>query len=312
MRSEMPPMEFTDAYNSLVRALGPEKVLRNEPMSLHTTFRVGGPADIFLMPESADEAAAAVRVCREESVPLLVLGNGSNILVRDGGVRGAVLWLGEKLARIATDGTVLRAESGALLTEAASEACRQGLSGMEFAWGIPGSVGGAAAMNAGAYGGEMKDIVRSVTALTTYSEFVRFSGSEMDYSYRHSRALDERLIILEVEFALKRGDTAEIKALMDDYARRRGEKQPLDLPSAGSFFKRPPGHFAGPLIENAGLKGFSVGGAKISEKHAGFVVNAGGATAADILALAGAVKAKVMETSGVELEMEVRTVGEDR
>jgi UDP-N-acetylmuramate dehydrogenase len=305
-------MDILAAYNGLQGQLGAERVLRDEPMSLHTTFGVGGPADIFIMPESAEDVAKAAAYCRSNGIPLLVLGNGSNLLVRDGGVRGAVMGLGECIARITAEGTVLKAEAGALLSKVAAEAYRLNLTGMEFASGIPGSVGGAAAMNAGAYGGEMKDIVQSVTAVTTYSEFVKYSGAEMGYSYRHSRALDERLIIVEVELKLQHGDMAHSKALMDDYARRRGDKQPLEMPSAGSFFKRPPGCFAGPLIEQAGLKGFSVGGAQVSEKHAGFIVNKGGATAADIFALAEVVKARVREASGVELEMEVRTVGEDR
>lgn len=308
----MPTTDTHAAYDSLTKALSPEKVLRDEPMSRHTTFRVGGPADILILPESAGDVAEAVKTCSEKNVPLLVIGNGSNLLVRDGGIRGAVMQLNGRFAQVSPEGTVLRAQAGALLSKVAAEACRLGLTGMEFASGIPGSIGGAAAMNAGAYGGELKDIVKSVTAVKPDGMIETYSNSDMDYTYRHSRALAERLIITDVELSLRRGDPAEIKAMMDDYASRRNEKQPLSLPSAGSFFKRPPGHFAGKLISDAGMKGFSVGGAQVSEKHAGFIVNTGNATAVDILTLAEAVKAKVREMSGVELEMEVRMVGEDR
>jgi UDP-N-acetylmuramate dehydrogenase len=304
-------MEVYTTLECLRHALGSDKIREKEPMSLHTTFKVGGPADIFITPESTGDVAAAVRICHEAGVPLLVIGNGSNLLVRDGGIRGVVVKLGERLAGMHVDDTVLVAQGGALLSHVAAEAARQGLCGMEFASGIPGSVGGASAMNAGAYEGEMKDIVQGVTAVTPEGEIVKLSCSDMEYGYRHSRALSQGLIITEVELDLVRGDMAASKALTEGYTASRRAKQPLEMPSAGSFFKRPPGYFAGKLISDAGLKGFTVGGAQVSEKHAGFIVNAGGATAADVLSLAEGIRERVRELYGVELEMEVRTVGEE-
>jgi UDP-N-acetylmuramate dehydrogenase len=304
-------MELQRVFDSLIGTLGPDKVLKDEPMSLHTTFRIGGLADIFVQPGSTEDVSAAVRICREAGVPLMPLGNGSNLLVRDGGIRGAVMQLGERFANVSAEGPVLLAQGGALLSRCAAEAYCLGLCGMEFASGIPGSVGGAAAMNAGAYEGEMKDIVQAVTAVAQDGKIVRFENNNLQFTYRHSRALDEGLIITVVELALHPGDMEQSKLLLDSYTARRREKQPLEWPSAGSFFKRPPGHFAGKLISDAGLRGFAVGGAQISEKHAGFVINTGGATAADVLALAARVRERVFELYGVELEMEVRMVGED-
>lgn len=304
-------LDIAPTLERLINELGPGKARAGEPMAAHTTFRVGGPADIFIEPESIGDVAAAMRICREAAVPLLVMGNGSNLLVRDGGIRGAVLHIGSKLGSVDVDGTTVRAQAGALLSRVAAEAMRSGLAGLEFASGIPGSVGGAAAMNAGAYGGEMRDAVRRVTAIAPSGEILRLSNAKMAYSYRHSRALEEGLVVVEVELSLRRGDMAASRALAEEYAASRREKQPLELPSAGSFFKRPPGHFAGKLISDAGLRGCSVGGAMVSEKHAGFIVNAGGATAADILALAGRVRERVLELFGVELTPEVRVVGED-
>jgi UDP-N-acetylmuramate dehydrogenase len=304
-------LDAESAFKKLNKALGPGKVRTGEPMSLHTTMRVGGPTDIFIEPESAEDIAVAVRACREAGAPLMVIGNGSNLVVRDGGIRGAVLHLGEGFSKLESEGEAIRAQGGALLSRVAAEAMRLGLCGMEFAAGIPGSVGGAAAMNAGAYGGEMKDVVREVRAVTPEGGIVRLANGEMRYGYRRSRALEEGLIVAAVELALKRGDAGESRRLAEEYAAQRRQKQPLELPSAGSFFKRPPGNYAGTLIEKAGLKGVSVGGAKVSEKHAGFIVNAGNATAADILALMALVRRKVWEDSGVALEPEVRIVGED-
>ena len=292
-------------------AIGAHKVLTDEPMSRHTTFRVGGPADIFIQPETAEDVCAAVRLFREAGVRLLTLGNGSNLVVRDGGIRGAILHCGDNFSTIRARGDLLSAQAGALLPHVAAAALAYGLTGMEFASGIPGSIGGAAAMNAGAYGGEMKDILHSITAVTPEGGLVTYAVEEMHYAYRHSRVHEENLVVVDVTLALRRGDLEESRALLADYTARRREKQPLEMPSAGSFFKRPPGHFAGKLIEDAGCKGLSVGGAKVSEKHAGFIVNEGNATAADILALAELVTARVKAQFGVELEREVRVVGEE-
>ena len=295
----------------LREVIDPARVRAHEPMKLHTTFRVGGPADLFLTPATVEEAARAIAICREYGLPMLITGNGSNLLVRDGGIRGAVLHFGRDFRAITADDTHLTAQAGALLPEVAAEAWRLGLTGMEFASGIPGSVGGAVAMNAGAYGGQMADLVECVTATTPEGDIVEYCGPDLRFGYRHSRVQDERLIVLTATLGLQRGDLAESRRLIDEYTAQRQSKQPLEKPSAGSFFKRPPGFFAGKLIEDAGLKGLSVGRARVSEKHAGFLVNDGGDSAADVLALADEVRRRVRERFGVELECEVRIVGED-
>jgi UDP-N-acetylmuramate dehydrogenase len=248
---------------------------------------------------------------RESGVRLLTLGNGSNLIVRDGGVRGAILHFGDNFSAIRVQGDLLNALAGALLPRVAAAALAHELTGMEFASGIPGSIGGAATMNAGAYGGEMKDILHGIRAVTPEGTLVSYGIDQMHYGYRHSRVHEENLIVVEVTLALQHGDLDASRALLADFTARRREKQPLEMPSAGSFFKRPPGYFAGKLIEDAGCKGLSVGGAKVSEKHAGFIVNEGNATASDILALAELVTARVKAQFGVDLEREVRVVGEE-
>jgi len=275
-----------------------------------TTLRVGGPADYFAEPGSEEAAAALLKAAREEKIPVLLMGNGSNLLVRDGGFRGLVIRLGKAFSGITRKENCLYAQAGALLSALARQAQEAALTGLEFAQGIPGSVGGGVYMNAGAYGGEVGPLVETARVLT--KEGVRdVAGADMDFSYRHSRAMAESWIVLSAVFALKKGDAAAIDAAMRDFAARRKEKQPLEYPSAGSFFKRPAGYFAGKLIEDAGLKGLRVGGAQVSEKHAGFLVNRGGATAADFLALKDRVQEEVQARFGVMLEPEVRIVGED-
>ena len=303
--------QTNEAAEALRRSLGASRVRTDEPMRLHTTFRVGGPADLFITPATIDEAARAVAICRECGVNLMITGNGSNLLVRDGGIRGAVLQFGRDFSAMRMADGRLIAQAGALLPEVAAEAFRHGLTGMEFASGIPGSIGGAVAMNAGAYGGQLEDIVHEVTTASVTGEIARWSRADMHFGYRHSRVQEEHLTVLEVTLELTHGDMAESQRLIEEYTTQRRSKQPLEKPSAGSFFKRPPGHFAGKLIEDAGLKGLSVGRARVSEKHAGFLVNDGGDSAADILALAEAVQRRVRERFGVELETEVRIVGED-
>ncbi len=279
-------------------------------MEKYTTLRVGGPADYVAEPESEAQFCALLRLARERSVPTMVMGNGSNLLVRDGGIRGLVIRLGRAFSAIETIPGGLYAQGGALLSVLARQALEKRLTGLEFAQGIPGSVGGGVYMNAGAYGGELAQTVEFVRALD--GETIReIPGNEMNFSYRHSRAMEEGWIILGAQFRLTLGDPERIEAAMRDFASRRKEKQPLEYPSAGSFFKRPAGHFAGALIEGAGLKGLSVGGAQVSEKHAGFLINMGGATADDFLRLMERVQASVMEKYGVPLEPEVRIVGED-
>ena len=276
-----------------------------------TTLRVGGPADYFAEPQTEEELLLMMREAKAARIPVLLLGNGSNVLVRDGGFRGLVIRLGKGFSAIERKDNCLYAQAGALLSTLARQAQEACLTGLEFAQGIPGSVGGGVYMNAGAYGGELGQRVEFVRVLD--GETVReIPGSEMAFSYRHTRAMEEQWIILGAQFRLTPGDPKEIEAAMRDFAARRKEKQPLEFPSAGSFFKRPAGHFAGALIEGAGLKGLTVGGAQVSEKHAGFLINIGGATASDFLELMRQVQARVLEKYGVMLEPEVRIVGEDK
>ena len=286
------------------------RVLEDEPMSRHTTFRVGGPADVLFLPANAEEIVWAMREARDLGEDCFVMGNGSNLLVKDGGVRGLVIVIGEPMSAVSVEGDILRAQAGASLTRAAREAAAASLAGLAFASGIPGSVGGATAMNAGAYGGEIKDVLARALVLED-GKPVWKTPDALHMTYRNSDALRRGLVVLEAEFHLTPGDREAILAEMGELARRRREKQPLSLPSAGSTFKRPEGHFAGALIEAAGLKGLQVGGAQVSELHAGFIVNAGGATARDVLDLIALVQARVLADSGVALEPEVRMIGEE-
>lgn len=282
----------------------------NEKMRAHTTFRAGGAADMFFEPASAEELARVLTAARAENVPVTVIGNGSNLLVRDGGIRGIVVRLGKKFSKVEVNGTTVTAEGGALMSAVAAAALAADLGGFEFASGIPGTIGGGLYMNAGAYGGELADVV---TAAEYYDgeKIVYIEKKDMKLGYRHSIFEENGGIITKVWLELEKDSRENILAKMEDFKRRRVEKQPIELASAGSTFKRPEGHFAGALIEQAGLKGTKIGGAEVSEKHAGFIVNRGGATAADILALIEYVQKKVLETSGVMLEPEVRIIGED-
>ena len=287
-----------------------ERLLLNEPMSRHTSFRIGGAADALFLPATAEELTRAIAAAEETGAPWRVLGNGTNVRVRDGGLRGLTIVLGEPMSGVRIEGRRVTAQAGALLSRVGREAQRAGLQGMAALSGIPGSVGGAAAMNAGAYGIEMKDVLARVLVLDD-GQPVWMDADALALSYRDSLILRHGLIVLAAEFELQSGDPDAIQAEMADYAARRREKQPLNMPSAGSTFKRPAGHFAGALIEGAGLKGYRVGGAQVSELHAGFVVNAGGATARDVLALMDDVRRIVFEQTGVTIEPEVRVIGED-
>ena len=284
-------------------------ILEHEPMSRHTTFRVGGPARLFLIPETEEEVARAVKGCTKLGLPFNVIGRGSNLLVSDAGYQGVVIQIGDALAKTRVSGTTPCAQAGITLASLAACACRLYLTGLEFAAGIPGTLGGGLLMNAGAYGGEMKDVVRSVRLMDPDGTVHEEDVSWMEYGYRKSRAQDEGCIILGGVLELKPGDPKVIQAKMQDLAAKRRDKQPLEYPSAGSFFKRPKGYFAGALIEQTGLKGFTVGGAQVSEKHAGFVINTGNATAADVAALQDEVVHRVQERFGVTLEPEVRRLG---
>lgn len=301
-----------ERYAALAGLLPRGRVLFDESMARHTSFRVGGPADALIYPENAAEIAAVVLWCAQQDIPWIVIGNGTNLLVRDGGIRGVVLKLSERMHGIAVEQNRLTAQAGASLTAAARAALAASLTGLEFASGIPGSVGGAVVMNAGAYGGAMEQVVRRVEVMDPDGAVRWLDGVEMRFGYRHSRCAQERLTVLAAEMELNPGDADLIEARMRELAAQRREKQPLNLPSAGSTFKRPEGHFAGKLIEEAGLKGERVGGAQISELHAGFIVNMGGATAADILALMQRVADAVERRTGIRMEPEVRILGEDR
>ena len=281
---------------------------QNEPMRAHTTFKIGGEADIFIIPASPAALISAVKKCTELEIPYFILGNGSNLLVSDGGIEGAVISL-SGINSISSDGEKITCGAGAMLSSVCLKALSLSLTGLEFAYGIPGTAGGALYMNAGAYGGQMADVIESAECLTASGEIKTLKKEDMRLGYRSSVFKKGGLIIISLTLALKKGDKAEIKAEMDDLLNRRKQKQPLEYPSAGSTFKRPEGYFAGALIEKNGLKGLTVGGAQVSEKHAGFVINRGGATAADVKALIGKIQKKVFENDGVMLEPEVIFTG---
>ena len=297
------------AIQTLQTLLGTENILIDEPMSKHTTFRIGGPADVMVLPRSASQAAGVVKACRENDVPLRFLGLGSNVLVSDAGVRGVVCKLAENLAGVSVDGTTVTAQAGASNESVALAALQEGLGGYEFASGIPGTIGGAAVMNAGAYDGEFSHVCTSVTCITPEGELVQIPAQQAEWGYRHSLMMDKGYLVVEAVLQLEPGSPAEIQARMDDLRQRRASKQPLEMPSAGSTFKRPAGYFAGKLIQDAGCQGLKVGDAQVSTKHAGFVVNCGNATAQDVCDLIAEVQRRVMEHSGVALEPEVRMWG---
>lgn len=293
-----------------LRNIASERLFENEPMSKHTTFRVGGPADLLFYPESREEIIAALNAAEEEGIPAYVIGNGSNLLVRDGGIRGLVIVLSDAYAQVCVDGDRIYAQAGARLSKIAALAQENGLRGLEFASGIPGTLGGGCMMNAGAYGGQLSDVLVSCQVLLN-GQLKSYSLEEMQMGYRTSMPLKRGGIVFSAEFKLERDDPQAIAERMRDFAARRRDKQPLNLPSAGSTFKRPEGHFAGALIEGCALKGASVGGAQVSQKHAGFIVNTGGATAKDILDLIAHIQKTVYAEKGVQLEPEVRIIGEE-
>lgn len=279
----------------------------DEPLAKHTTFRIGGPADVMVVPADARGLAGIISLCRETDTPCYLIGGGSNLLAPDEGVRGVVINTCGALAEVSERGEMLVSGCGAKLSTLAKEAQRRALSGLEFSYGIPGCVGGGVYMNAGAYGGEMKDVCAEVVALSVETgETVTLAGEELGFGYRRSAFSEGGLVVLEAAFRLYSADPEEIGAVMEKNMEARRAKQPLELPSAGSAFKRPEGHFAGALIDECGLRGLTVGGAQVSTKHAGFVVNIGGATAADVRALLEEVKERVLQRTGVVLEPEIR------
>ena len=298
-------------YDKLNNVIGKDSILIDEPMSRHTTFRVGGPADFFVTPKAKEEVRDVIRVCKELGIPYYIIGNGSNLLVSDAGYRGVIIQIYKEMNEVTVEDNLVKAQAGALLSGIAAKALAAELTGFEFASGIPGTIGGACVMNAGAYGGEMKDVLESVTVLTGEGEIIELSRNELELGYRTSVIAKKGYIVLGAVLKLERGDGEKIKAYMDELKEKRVTKQPLEYPSAGSTFKRPEGYFAGKLIEDAGLRGFQVGGAQVSEKHCGFVINRDHATAADIMELMRQVQIRVKENSGVDLEPEVKRLGDE-
>lgn len=297
--------------NSISNIINKDNIHLNQPMSKHTTFKVGGVADILVEPENVNQLIEILSCAKEYNVPYFVMGNGSNLLVGDKGIRGLVIKIANAMSRCEVHGEYIKAECGIKLSRLANNALASCLTGLEFASGIPGTLGGAVFMNAGAYGGEMKDIIKEVKYFDIEkNEVITISGEDCEFGYRHSIFSDLNAVILEATMKLAYGEADEIRSVMNDLATRRNEKQPVDKPSAGSTFKRPEGYFAGTMIQDCGLKGHSIGGAQVSEKHAGFVINTGDATARDISELIEYVQEKVEEKYGVVLEPEVRFVGE--
>ena len=294
----------------LFHTIDKEKIYVNEKMEKHTTFRIGGPADYFVMPSDVTDVKAVIELCEQEKVPYYVVGNGSNLLVGDKGFRGVIIQIAGNMNQLQADGEVITAQAGCSLAQIAGKALDEELAGFEFAAGIPGTLGGAVRMNAGAYGGEIKDVLESAVVLTREGKVMELSVNEMEFGYRTSIIERTGWTILGGKIRLHKGKREEIKAVMDDLRERRVSKQPLEYPSAGSTFKRPKGYFAGKLIQDAGLRGFRVGGACVSEKHSGFVINIDHATADDVVSLMEQVDEKVRAQFGVGLEPEVRRIGE--
>lgn len=308
--SDTPDLSRSALVARLERAMGPGDVLIDEPMCNHTTFKIGGAADVYVTPDSPERVIAAVKICRDLDVPYFIVGRGSDLLVGDKGFRGVIICTADAFDDLSVDGERMVCQSGVTLTDAAEMACALGLTGLEFACGIPGTVGGAVFMNAGAYDGQISDVLEEARVLTPDGEVLDLKNDELELGYRTSRVNTEGLVVLSATFHLSRGDEEAIRARMDDLTTRREERQPLELPSAGSTFKRPEGYFAGKLISDAGLQGYRVGGAEVSQKHAGFVVNVDHATASDVRAVISHVQDEVERLNGVRLQPEVRFVGE--
>ena len=305
-------MDKMKVKKRLTEKISGSLVQEDAPMAKYTSFRAGGCADLLVQPQNTKELQDVLQILQEEECPHMVLGNGSNVLVKDGGYRGVIVKLGSGFDYVAVEGNTIRCGSGALLSAVAKAAADAGLTGMECLSGIPGSIGGAVFMNAGAYGGEIKDVLRKVSVISQDGEQLSALDTEsLDLGYRHSILQQTGDIVLEAEFMLQPGNETEIKEKMTELKARRNEKQPVNYPSAGSFFKRPEGYFAGKLVQDADLKGVSVGGAEVSQLHSGFLINKGGATATDIIQLMRIVQAAVMERFGVMLEPEVRIIGEE-
>lgn len=302
--------QYMEFYKLLGEFYNEEDITVDSPMSEHIYFRVGGPADILVTPVNEEQVVNTLKLCREYNVPYFILGNGSNILVKDGGISGVVIKF-NKLNKITTEGNCVTAQSGALLKDVSKAALENNLRGFEFACGIPGSIGGSVFMNAGAYDGEMAHVIKSARVIDENCNIKNLTKEELELGYRSSIVMKKGYVVIEATVELESGEYASIKDKIDDLTNRRESKQPLEYPSAGSTFKRPEGYFAGKLIQDSGLKGFSIGGAAVSEKHSGFVINKGGATAKDVLDVIAHVQKTVKENFDVELHTEVRIIGRD-
>lgn len=303
--------QYKEYSLKLASVVGAENIVIDEPMKKHTSFKVGGPVDILITPTNFEQVIEIVKFCKKNNITYYIVGNGSNLLVKDGGIRGAVIKLC-KLNHITTEGERITAESGALLSDVSAAALKNSLSGFEFACGIPGSVGGAVTMNAGAYNGEISNVIESAKVLDNEGNIIVLNNNQLELGYRMSSILKNGYTVLEVTFKLTNGDYTKIETRINDLNSRRKDKQPLEFPSAGSTFKRPEGFFAAKLIEDSGLKGVSVGDAEVSKKHSGFIINKGNASAKDILDLIKLVQRNVKDKYNVELSTEVRIIGEDK
>lgn len=297
-------------YDELLQRLDPGIICRDEPMKNHTTFKIGGPVDMLITPRNLQELRAVLEFCLERQLPLFIFGSGSNLLVADRGIRGVAVKIGSQFSQVQVQGEEIYAQAGISLADLSRQAAARALGGLEFAEGIPGSLGGAIFMNAGAYGGEMSQVVCQVEALTPAGQERSYSWEEIQFGYRRSIFQQNGAIITAARLRLQRDDMAKIRHKMQEYAASRQLKQPLEFPSAGSVFQRPAGYFVGPMLEELGLKGLTVGGAQVSTKHAGFIVNRGDATAQDVLALIAKIKQAAREKFGVDLQTEIRIIGE--
>jgi len=303
-------MDIEKLYNRLTRYIPNDLILKNESMKKHTSFRIGGPADILLHPSDSDHIRIAIMACKELDIPFFIMGNGTNLLVKDNGFRGLIVKISQLFSKHNIKDNEIWAQSGALLSTISKASIEAELSGLEFAVGIPGTVGGAVAMNAGSYTGEMENVIKSVLVLDNDGNQINIEKSDLSFAYRSSRIQNEKLIVLEAILALQYGNKATSKALVEEYTRLRQQKQPLSLPSAGSVFKRPPGFYAGKLIDETGLRGYRIGDAQISDLHCGFIVNIGDASASDVLSLIDFVRDAVRNKTGIELLLEIKVIGE--
>lgn len=304
-------MNKSEMFNIFNKIIEDGKVLLDEPMRNHTYFKIGGPADILIMPGSIKEIKNIINECNTRNIKFHIIGNGTNLLVRDKGIRGVVIKIDDNLSKLELNGNKITAEAGCLLSKVSKLALKNSLTGLEFASGIPGSLGGAIAMNAGAYGPEMKDVITKVKCIDTNGNILEYNNKEMNFGYRHSIVGDKNLIVIEAEMILDNGNYTDIKTYMDELTEKRTTKQPLSMPSAGSTFKRPEGDYASRLIDVAGLRGVRYGDAQVSEKHCGFVVNLGNAKAEEVFNLIKIIQKTVKDKYGVELETEVKIIGEE-